>query len=65
MMVVILTLPSTRLDEVPSAGIIISTSIAIMGVNPLKAVSHDRDTSLSPMLVTTRLDTGSGGTVLP
>ena len=63
-MVVVLTLPSTRLDEVPSAGII-STSIAIMGVSPLEVVSHDRDNSLSPMLVTTRLDTGSGGTVLP
>ena len=62
-MVVRLTLPSICLNGVPIAGNT-STSIAVMGVYPLKPVSQDRDTSFSPMLVATRLDIGPGGTVV-
>ena len=51
-MVVMFMLPSTRLNGAPIAGKI-STSMAVMGVisNPR---SQERDTSLSPMLVTVR-----------
>ena len=61
-MVVMLTLPSTRLNGIPVAGMT-STSIAVMGVNLSEVMSQERDTSLSPMLVKIRLVTGSGETV--
>ena len=57
--IVALTLPRTRLKGDPVAGNI-SISIAIGG-DPVNPASQERDTSLSPILDTTRLVTGSGG----
>ena len=62
-MVVMLVLPSTRLNGIPIAGMT-STSMAVMGMDPfVELVSQERDTSLSPMLVKIRLVTGSGEAV--
>ena len=55
--VVILTLPSTRLNGAPVAGKI-STSIAVTGV---MLASQDKDTSLSSLLIAIRF-TGAEGT---
>ena len=60
--VVALTLPRTSLkgDSVAEKT---SISIADIGNDPVNPVSQERDTSLSPILDTTRLVTGSGGPV--
>ena len=58
--VVILTLPSTSVKGIPIGGNT-SISIADIGDDPGNPVSQERDTSLSPMLDTNRLVTGSAG----
>ena len=58
---VVLTLPRTLLKGDPVAR---NTSISIaIGDDPVNLVSQERDTSLSLILDTTRLVTGSGGRV--